>query len=68
MGQINALVVFVQHRTDTHRACNDTQLLAQGLSSGVPYDPYCLAGDAGNRYQSQTEDPATEWPAFRMFR
>ena len=67
-GQINALVVFVQSRTDTYRACVDTQRLAalQSPWGDFDYDTYCATGDAGNRYQSPTEDAATEWPAFRM--
>lgn len=65
---VYALVVFVQHEDDTFRACGDTHLPTTDPTSDLSsqYDTYCAGASPNGRYQSATEDPATEWPAFRM--
>ncbi len=67
-GTIHVLVVFVQHADDVFRACADTRHApgAPGPDLSAEYDTYCADAPAGSRYYSETEDPATEWPAFRV--
>lgn len=67
-GTIHALVVFVQQAQDTFRDCIDTHKLSTdpGHNLSNQYDTYCAGAPPTGRYQSRTEDPATEWPAFRM--
>ncbi len=64
-GQINALIVLTQN--DFFRHCLDYgDLDANGNPTNVSdnYDATCGAGDP--RYESWTEDPETEWPAFEL--
>jgi len=67
-GTIHVLVVFAQQADDVFRACVDTHLApgAEGRDLSSEYDRYCAGAPANGRYQSETEDPATEWPAFRV--
>ncbi len=67
-GTIHALVVYIQQAQDTFRDCIDTQLPSTdpGHNLSNQYDTYCAGAPPTGRYQSRTEDQATEWPAFRM--
>ncbi len=54
-GEINALVVFIQHKDDTYEHCASSSDL-----SGANYS-FCASRTPG--YESWTDDPETEWPA-----
>lgn len=66
-GTIHVLVVFAQQADDVFRACVDTRHTPgdPGPDLSAEYDRYCAGARPGSRYYSETEDPATEWPAFR---
>lgn len=66
-GSIRALVVFVKAAPDDERTCVNLANYFSGQNPAPPntfvdYDTYCATNTPG--YQSNTEDPATEWPAF----
>lgn len=67
-GTIHVLVVFAQQADDVFRACVDTRHAPgdPGPDLSAEYDRYCAGAQPGSRYYSETEDPATEWPAFRV--
>lgn len=66
-GSIRALVVFIKATPDNERTCVNLANYFSGQNPAPPntfvdYDTYCATNTPG--YQSNTEDPATEWPAF----
>ncbi len=66
-GTVHALVVFVQQAEDRFQHCADTHVpTGPGHDISGQYDTYCAGAPPTGRYQSFTEDPATEWPAFRL--
>ena len=67
-GTLHALVVFVQHAQERFGIVSTLKSSRRraGTDLSNQYDTYCAGAPPAGRYQSHTEDPATEWPAFRM--
>jgi M6 family metalloprotease-like protein len=68
-GRVNALIVFVQRKDDVFRHCVDLDgVPLETKPPEVDYDTYCgkTPGEDGPRYESWTDDPETEWPAYTL--
>ena len=68
-GRVNALIVFVQNKDDFFRHCVDVEGVPLDTKPPeVSYAEHCgvTPGQDGPRYESWTDDPVTEWPAFTL--